>query len=173
MRKTVALLRYTTVLEAVKAGDLAVTEFLVEAGEAVNSRDVANVGLTPLHWAARKGRLQVAQLLLRNGASLNAKSDLGYTPLLEAAYNGHTDVCRLLLDNGAEVNTTNNYKNPPLHWAASKNHLATVELLVKRGANCEAKNKGGYTPLQLATGHGNTAVAKWLSDWCHRGPHSN
>ena len=38
-------------------------------------------GRTPLHWAVAEGRKAMVQMLLRNGADVNAKDDAGQTPL--------------------------------------------------------------------------------------------
>lgn len=35
---------------------------------------------TPLHWACKKGYLDVAALLLKNGADKNIRSEIGETP---------------------------------------------------------------------------------------------
>jgi ankyrin repeat protein len=62
---------------------------------------------TPLHWAARKGNLDVVKLLLENGANPNAVDNSKNTPLHKAAGNGPTEVARLLLDSGADATLAN------------------------------------------------------------------
>ena len=42
-------------------------------------------GTTALIWAARKGRIDIAQMLLRAGASVDAVGMYSWTPLLVAA----------------------------------------------------------------------------------------
>ena len=60
---------------------------------------------TALHLVARHSELQsVAELLLNNGADVNAKGDYGYTPLHLAAEEGAKGVVELLLARGADVN---------------------------------------------------------------------
>ncbi len=61
-------------------------------------------GLTPLHEAARTGRMDIAELLLANKADVNAADNDGDTPLHQAAELGHKDVVALLLANKADVN---------------------------------------------------------------------
>jgi ankyrin repeat protein len=64
-------------------------------------------GYTALIWAAEKGHLDVAQLLLDRGAAIDKTANTGSTALIEAAKKGHLDVARLLLDRGAELDKDN------------------------------------------------------------------
>lgn len=61
-------------------------------------------GNAPLHVAVYMQRYAVAQLLLDNGANVNATDNAGWTPLHLAAYNGYTDLAQLLLSRGADPN---------------------------------------------------------------------
>ena len=60
-------------------------------------------GDTPLHEAAYHGQTEVLELLLKQGADINAKDRFGKTPLHWAAKNGKTEVVELLLKNGADI----------------------------------------------------------------------
>ena len=69
---------------AVRAGDIDKTRELLKAGADVNSRD--NLGGTPLHSAAWNGNVELATLLLENGAAVDAKhAEGGSTPLIGRA----------------------------------------------------------------------------------------
>jgi hypothetical protein len=70
---------------------------------------------TPLHAAAHLGHLEIAELLLRHGADVNARGDGGDTPLHEAANNGHVEVVELLLKHGADIEAEDASKAKPLH----------------------------------------------------------
>jgi len=50
-----------------------------------------------LHWAAEKGHLDLAKLLLANGAQVDAKNNYGVTPLHCATDKDHLDLAKLLL----------------------------------------------------------------------------
>lgn len=49
-----------------------------------------NSGYTPLHYAARKGHVDICKILLQNGALIDAKTNSGQaTPLHKAAAAGN------------------------------------------------------------------------------------
>ena len=57
-----------------------------ESPEAVSA--AGDLGLTPLHWAAKEGMVGVAELLIAKGADVLAKSENSWTPLHQAACHG-------------------------------------------------------------------------------------
>lgn len=74
---------------------VACTPLLADGDEAAVSALAAAVddlGLTPLHIAARNGHAEVVRLLLAAGASVDAADKYGRTPLLGSC-NQWADVC--------------------------------------------------------------------------------
>ncbi|KAF7381607.1 ankyrin repeat domain-containing protein 40-like [Vespula maculifrons] len=59
-------------------GDTDVVQELVNLGVDVNTRHSVN-GWTPLHWACKRGFLDVVALLLKHGADKNIRSECGET----------------------------------------------------------------------------------------------
>ena len=57
-----------------------------------------------MHGAAFTGRMEVVELLIANGANVNAKDKDGGTPLLHATLSGHRETVELLISKGADVN---------------------------------------------------------------------
>lgn len=55
-------------------------------------------GLTPLHWAPRQGRTDVARILIGCGADVTVKDKDGLTPLHWAWRQGRIDLARFLVD---------------------------------------------------------------------------
>lgn len=68
---------------------------LLEEGAYVDATD--EMGLTPLHEAAKNGQLDIVGMLLNAGADPTAVDNNNKNPLHYAAENGHTDILRLLL----------------------------------------------------------------------------
>ena len=60
---------------------------------------------TALHFAASNGHVDVAKVLIQNGADVNAvHNEVKRTALHHAAEYGHVDVAKVLIQNGADVN---------------------------------------------------------------------
>jgi len=79
---------------------------LLVARANVHSTDA--LGNTALHRAALNGRLEASQMLLAEGADVDALNhSKRNTPLHMSIINGHWDVSQLLIDAGADVNSTN------------------------------------------------------------------
>ena len=66
---------------------MAVVEYLLE--QRCDRENVGTTSQTPLSHAACTGRLDVAQLLMRWGANLDARSNYGCTPADFATANGY------------------------------------------------------------------------------------
>ena len=85
--------------DASRRGNLSMLELLLGT-VLVDDEDAVNTpgrqGLTPLHFACRSGRLEVAQLLVRAGADPTGTNDAGKTPLDAAVANDKQDVVAFL-----------------------------------------------------------------------------
>ncbi len=82
----------------------AVTELLIAKGLDVNAKATAEgKGTTPLHAAAGKGHVAMAEVLIKNGAEVNARSQYsGSTPLDVAISKKHEEMVDLLRKHGGK-----------------------------------------------------------------------
>merc|ERR1719492_11142 len=82
--------------------------------------------MAPLHWAADRGALEVARVLVRMA---------GETP--EAA---------------ARLNARDSNGDTPLHYAVNTDNPELARLLLGAGADAAVKNADDETPAELAEG---------------------
>jgi ankyrin repeat protein len=99
-------------LVSVIRGDTNLASFLLERGADVETRfagrDTAK-NSTPLMWAAWWGFPEMVTLLLKRGASIEARNDEGLTALMYAAAakdRGNAEVLEILLAAGANAKAT-------------------------------------------------------------------
>ncbi|KAL6720990.1 hypothetical protein ACLMJK_000090 [Lecanora helva] len=98
----------------------------------VNSRDRKRQ--TPLHVAARSGHFNLVQLLLENGADINAMDSEACMALNRAAENRNAAIAQLLLNNNANVNALHRHSLSPLISAVIGGNEALVSNFIERGA---------------------------------------
>lgn len=85
---------------------------------------------TPLHMVGCK---KICELLLSQGADIEAKDKTGRTPLFYASSNNKTEVCELLLSEGADVNAKDNSGRTPLSEAIEISNKEIIDILKKYG----------------------------------------
>jgi cytohesin len=126
--------------------------YLLDRGSRINAKD--NKGHTPLHMAAKHGRMGAMASLVDGGASLHHASHRGDTPLHLASVHGHGNAVQYLVERGANINARGYQRSTPLHEAVWKDNASMVALLVRKGANINAKDDAGRTPLHIVAGRG-------------------
>ncbi len=151
------------------AGTPEIAAIILDNGAAVNAQ--ANDGITPLHGAVSRGRLELVRFLLARGADPNLRNAEGYTPLF--LVNGENDlqIAELLIDHGAQVNIRDNENGTPLHMISSNGSVTAAELFISKGADVNAVTEHGWTPLCMAAMR-NAAITEFLlSKGANPNPH--
>jgi len=139
--------------EAAEKGNIEAVKQHIAAGTDVNGKSTA--APTPLFFSVRYGQKEVAELLIKEGAEVNAKDNYGETPLTYAFDN--KEIVEMLISNGANVNTRGEENITPLMHsvAASASNIDEAafqicELLIEKGADVNAKDDNKWTPLHYA-----------------------
>ncbi|XP_031779011.1 inversin-B-like [Nasonia vitripennis] len=128
--------------------DLAKT--LIRKGVSVDGRDSIRQ-YQPIHWAVQCGKHKLVNLLLDNGADVNAQMIGGESPLyLAVQYACPIALLRTLLNRGANVDLKTIGGQTVLHNACrhcNKKNVKIMKLLLSVGANVFAEDRHGFTPL--------------------------
>jgi len=122
-------------------------------------------GLTALHLAAWRGRVEIGKRLLSRGADLNARDNLDRTPLCVAADWGQLDFARMLLEHDVLINAKANEGETPLHRASRRGYVEIVQLLLENGAKISARNRHGKTPSEVASNNEYLEVVRLISEY--------
>ena len=113
------------------------------------------------HSVSPQDRLPMIQLLVKNGANVNATDKRGNSPLLLSVVQymseaggiiSHPEVVKFLLDQGANVQTTDAQGKTALMMAAVtwKGSLEIPQLLIERGIKIDAQDDKGVSALMIA-----------------------
>ena len=91
--------------DAAAKGDIEAVKQHLDAGADVNAK--GKHGRTPLHYAALNGQKEIVELLIANGANMNAKIEVGkwkdQTSLSLAIQNNQTETANLLRKHGGKT----------------------------------------------------------------------
>ena len=148
-------------IEAVKAGDAARVDTLIEQG--ANAGAAAPDGTTALHWAARAAAVDLVERLLAAGADPESANRYGVTPLALAAESGEPAVVDALLTAGADPNTATPEDESVLMLAARTGRVPVVDLLLAAGAAVDATESWrGQTALMWAAAENNAGAVERL-----------
>jgi hypothetical protein len=150
---------------AVKNGDDAAVEALVEAGADPNAP--CDGGFPTLTLAIIERHPTTALLLIGLGADVNKRSYVGSTPLMAACIGGFDEVAEILIRHGADVNAKQEVLGrgsgrTPLMASAAMGHAGIVQTLLLNGADPAIEDNQGNTSLDLARDNGYGPIAEIL-----------
>ncbi len=135
-------------LQALWQEDLGRVENMLKAG--IDPNTPTSLGNRPLLIAAKKRNPALLEMLVANGARVDAPDRNGLTALMAAASMGLAQNVRILISAGANLNARDEKGATPLIWAAISGHPQVVEILLAHGADEKVRNRDGLTALGLS-----------------------
>ncbi|KAF8139248.1 ankyrin repeat-containing domain protein [Mycena galopus ATCC 62051] len=111
--------------------------------------------------ASSYGHLSMVQLLVANGADVNARSGRYGAAVNAAITLGHEDVALFLIENGANVNVPLSGYGTLLARATYDRNESLARVLIDGGADLNAQGPYG-TPLEAASFHGHQDIVRSL-----------
>jgi len=162
----VALLRSAAgdldVFEAAALGDLARLRTLL-----ASDRDLVKAqssdGFTPLHLACFFGQPEAAEILIQQGADVNAVSPSRIAVIHSAAASRNAAIVKLVLQAGANPNLQQQGGYTALHEAAMHNSVERAHALLEAGADRAIRSDDGLTAAEMAAQKGNQEVLEMLN----------
>ena len=163
---------------AAEEGDVEAVKGYLAIDVNVDARDEVYAG-TPLHFAAFRGRKEVAELLINEGADVNAKNQADATPLDKAIEKNRDETVSLLRKHGGKTGeelkggepvVEATQPEPPtvkapdilIHEAVAEGNIEAVKQHLNAGTDVNVKSKFDETPLDLAIINNETEIADLL-----------
>ena len=163
---------------AAEEGNVEAVKGYLAIGINVDERD-ESYGGTPLHWAAFRGRNEVAEFLIAEGADVNAKNKADDTPLDKAIEKNRDDTVSLLREHGGKATKESKPAEPffetvkpepptakapdiSIHKAAEEGNIEAVKQHLAAGTDVNIQDFDGWTPLHWAAMEGHKKTAELL-----------
>lgn len=144
-------------------GSLPICRRLIELGASVNpQKPCEDWNGHALQGAVKNGHEKVVELLLDNGADIDAHSANNNPALQLAASCGHQDIVELLLKRGADANVMAEGSYSGLIMATIKAYEGIVATLLKYGARVDIRGYNNETALQVASELGYEDIVELL-----------
>ena len=141
-------------------------KFILEHGANVNvnyithQENIANIEITPLHYAAASGNPNLVKLLLEHGADINVNkelsSDYSWTPLSYAIISDNIpnknklEIVKLLLKHGADLNKKlKKDESMAIHHAAEYDAIDVMKFLLKHKTSSSSSSSSGSKSSSL------------------------
>lgn len=110
------------------------------------------------------GHQKIVQMLLDEGADVNAQGGYYGSALQAASVDGHKEIVQILLDRGADANAQGGYFGNALQTASGRGYKKIVSRLLNRGAHVNTQGGLYGNALQAASGHGPVTIVEMLLD---------
>lgn len=122
------------------------------------------LGWTPLMWASLNNNIEIVEILLDNGAKVNAQALFGETALWWAVYAQNITIAKLLIERGADINSRNLVGNTILTNGLLVGWLDqnSIKFLLSEGIDVNISGMHGETALMVACLRSYFDIAKML-----------
>ncbi|RUS24526.1 ankyrin repeat-containing domain protein, partial [Jimgerdemannia flammicorona] len=142
-----------------------VAKFLIDKGAQVDAFG-GELRATPLHWAARNGRLSVVHRLIKEGANPTLRDGQGFNALHLSVHSSNAMLVLYFLYLGMDIDVADSVgAHTPLMWAAYQGDSLTVDLLLRHGASVECVDANRLTALHWAVVKGNRGCIKKILEY--------
>ncbi|XP_069763709.1 ankyrin repeat domain-containing protein 16 isoform X2 [Narcine bancroftii] len=122
-----------------------------------------NSGDTALHYAARRGHLEIMKYLVEElGSDVELVNSDYKRALHEAASMGHRECLKYLIARDARIDPLKKADWTPLMMASTRKNLEVIKDLVESGANLTLKNKDGWNCFHIACREGHREIIQYL-----------
>ena len=154
--------RTALILCARERGQVATAGVLIEAGADINATD--KFGDTALTLAAWKGKRELVDFLLDEGALIPTEPERWGTAVVMAASKGLTRLFRRLTEGERDPKYVDPSGEFLLHAAAAGGDAEIIGLLLDKEFNPTKPDRFGWTPLHYAARDGRSDAARILVD---------
>ena len=120
----------------------------------------------PLYYASLLGFLESVEVLVDNGADVNAQGGFYGNALIAASTSGHIEIVKLLVEKGATINSFGTaYGGTALEAASFEGHIEIVQLLLHKAVDIVAHNRSNLgISLEAASTAGHTEIVRFPFD---------
>ncbi len=137
--------------DSLRNPDTEMSDILIKYGFNLETKN-KTTGDNALILSCKNGRLAHLNLLLSNGANVNAQNKHGNTGLIKAILHGRYHIVNRLLQEKEtiDINIQNNFGDSAFCIALRHNHFSIASLLLQNECNVNVYNECGEFPLLLA-----------------------
>lgn len=120
---------------------------------------------SPLANACGWGYIELINLFLNAGASVNYGGEYNFTPLWVASGEKLVHISKILIEKGADIDSQDDvWHDTPLMRAVKSGDLEMCRLLIKNGSDIDSENEYNYTALDIAEEMGHMAIVNLIKN---------
>ena len=150
---------------AIRHSATEMVQFLLSRGSEYDFKNIPDEDTSlqiACHFDNAGSCLEIVQLLLERGISIDSQNRQGETALHIAATGNKISLVEELLKAGSNVDATDQFGATALHVAALRGYTQIVQMLLDRGCDLDLMCTRGYAPLHCAILKSQWPTAKLL-----------